>query len=205
MGGMTIARRGIIGAAAGLVAAPRMAWSAEGKPRVAMQTHLGLILLELEPDKAPLTTANFLRYAEPGRHDGAHIFRASRTEGAETTGLIEGRLSTNTTKLFPPIPHESTLKTGLKHLDGTISMARGAKGTARVDFFICCGPAPYLDADPTQPGDNEGYAAFGAVVEGLEVAHAILALPTPGVAHNPAMKGQILAPPVAITSLKKVA
>jgi peptidyl-prolyl cis-trans isomerase A (cyclophilin A) len=107
-------------------------------------------------------------------------------------------------KLFPPIAHESTLATGLKHLDGTLSMARFAPGTAAADFSICCGDAPYLDADPTLPGDNLGYAAFGQVIEGMDVARAILAMPTTGVALNPAMQGQILDPPVKIVSARRV-
>ena len=90
-------------------------------------------------------------------------------------------------------------------LDGTLSMARGALGTAQIDFSICCGPAPYLDADPTAPGDNAGYAAFGQVIEGMDVARAILALPTPGVAQNPVMQGQMLDPPVPIVSMKRMA
>ena len=80
-------------------------------------------------------------------------------------------------KLLPPIAHESTLMTGFRHVDGTISMARDAVDTATADFFICIGPAPYLDADPNRPGDNAGYAAFGQVVEGMDVVRGILALP----------------------------
>ena len=106
-------------------------------------------------------------------------------------------------KLFPPIAHESTTQTGLSHQDGTISMARYAPGTATADFFICAGPAPYLDANPGAPGDNAGYAAFGQVVEGMDVVRAIMALPTNGVALNPAMQGQILSPPVAIVTMRR--
>ena len=107
------------------------------------------------------------------------------------------------TKLFPPIAHESTTVTGLKHLDGTLSMARFAPGSATSDFSICCGDAPYLDAHPEAPGDNLGYAAFGQVVEGMEVARAILALPTTGAALNPAMQGQMIDPPVRILSARR--
>ncbi|WP_204313503.1 peptidylprolyl isomerase, partial [Klebsiella michiganensis] len=62
---------------------------------------------------------------------------------------------------FPPIRHESTTKTGLKHLAGTLSLGRFAPGTATNNFFICASPQPYLDAHPGAPGDNLGYAAFG--------------------------------------------
>jgi len=83
-------------------------------------------------------------------------------------------------------------------------MARFAPGTAVSDFTICCGDAPYLDAHPEAPGDNLGYAVFGQVSEGMDVVRAILALPTTGVAQNPAMEGQIIDPPVVILSARRV-
>ncbi len=82
-------------------------------------------------------------------------------------------------------------------------MAREAPGTAVSDFFICCGPALYLDANPGAPGDNLGYAAFGRVVDGMEIARAILAQPTTGAARTPEMQGQMLDPPVPILSMKR--
>ena len=196
-----IGRRGVIAGAGLMLAASAFAQAA--KPRVVIETGQGRMMLELEAQKAPVTVANFLRYVDSGRYDGASIYRASRAPGAPTIGIIEGGLQNDRAKLFPPIAHESTAMTGLAHGDGTISMARDAPGTATADFFICCGPAPYLDAQPGAPGDNAGYAAFGAVVEGMDVARAILALPTPGKATNPAMEGQMLDPPVPITAMKR--
>jgi peptidyl-prolyl cis-trans isomerase A (cyclophilin A) len=196
-----IARRNVLAAAAMLVTGPAFA---QAKPRVAVQTGKGLMVLELEAGKAPITVANFLRYVDAGRYDGASIYRASRAAGAPTIGIIEGGLQNDPAKLFPPIAHESTTMTGLAHVDGTISMARDAPGTATADFFICCGDASYLDAHSDAAGDNAGYAAFGTVVEGMDVARAILALPTPGKALNPAMQGQILDPPVPIVSMKRM-
>jgi peptidyl-prolyl cis-trans isomerase A (cyclophilin A) len=107
-------------------------------------------------------------------------------------------------KLFPPIAHESTLVTGLKHVDGAISMARLAPGTAQSDFTICCGESPHMDAKPESEGDTLGYAAFGQVVEGMEVARAILASPRNGPAPSPVMQGQMLDPPVKILSARRV-
>lgn len=172
---------------------------------MAVQTDRGLIVLKLAADRAPITVANFLRYVDTGRFDRSTFYRASRAPGAPTVGLIEGGLQNDPARLLPPIPHESTLATGLAHKDGTISMARGALDSATADFFICSGPAKYLDANPGAPGDNAGYAAFGEVVEGMDVVRTILGLPTPGVARNPLMQGQILDPPVAIISMKRVA
>ncbi len=193
-------RRTVLAAAGALVAAPALARTVAGRPWVALTTAKGVIMLTLAADKAPVTAANFLRYVDAGRLDGSSFYRAVRSQGAPGVGLIEGGLQNAPGKLFPPIAHEPTTLTGLSHLDGTISMARYAPGTATADFFICAGPAPYLDAHPGAPGDNAGYAAFGQVSAGMDVVRAIMALPTNGVARNPAMQGQILSPPVAILS-----
>ena len=168
-----------------------------------MLTDKGAIVLELEPAKAPLTSANFLRYVDARRFDGASFYRASRDKENPSVGLIEGGLQNDPARLFPPIAHESTTQTGLRHVNGTISMARYAPGTATADFFICVGPAPYLDADPNETGDNAGFAAFGQVVEGMDAVKVILALPTNGFARNPVMRGQILSPPVAIITARR--
>ncbi len=173
-------------------------------PRVALQTGLGLIVVELRTDRAPITTANFLRYVDGSRYDGASFYRASRAPSAPTTGLIEGGLQNDPAKLLGPIAHESTARTGLRHEDGVISMARETPGTATADFFICSGPAAYLDAHPQAAGDNAGYAAFGRVVVGMEVVRTILASPTGQEARNPVMRGQMLDPPVPILTARRV-
>ena len=203
MPNLTIQRRTLLAAAGALAAGHALAQTPGGKPKVIVQTDHGTLVLELEQEKAPITADNFLRYVDTGRYDGATIYRASRAGGTGPVGLIEGGLQNDPEKLLPPIAHESTLTTGLRHLDGTISMARYAPGTATADFFICVGPASYLDADPNASGDNAGFAAFGSVIDGMDVARAILALPTNGVARNPVMQGQILDPPVAILSMKR--
>jgi peptidyl-prolyl cis-trans isomerase A (cyclophilin A) len=197
----TATRRHLLAAAAALVAGPALAQSA--RPRVRLETEKGVIVVELTDDKAPITVANFLRYVDAGRMNGAEFFRAVQAPGAPDIGFVQAQV-TDPTKLFPPIAHESTTATGLKHLDGTLSMARFAPGTAAAAFTIMCGDAPHMDADPTAPGDNQGYAAFGQVVEGMDVVRIILGLPTGGAALNPVMAGQILAPPVKIISARRV-
>ena len=194
-------RRHLLAAAAALAAGP--VWAQPARTRVRLQTDKGVIVAELADDKAPLTVANFLHYVDSGRMDGAVFYRASRAPGAPTVGLIEAGVK-DPAKLFPPIAHESTLATGLKHLDGTLSMARFAPGTATSDFSICCGDAPYLDAHPDLAGDNVGYAAFGQVTEGMDVARTILAMPTTGAASNPTMQGEMIDPPVRILSARRV-
>lgn len=200
-----IHRRSLLSAVGSLAAGPALAQSPASGARVEVQTDRGLIVLGIELGKAPITAANFLRYVETGRFDGSSFYRASRAPGSTTTGLIEGGLQNDPARLLPPIAHESTLVTGLSHQDGTISMARDGPGTATADFFVCAGASPYLDAHPGAPGDNAGYAAFGRVVQGMEVVRAILALPTTGEARNPVMRGQILDPPVAIRTMRRLA
>ena len=207
-----IDRRRLLAAGAALGADPALggpAWAqtaparpAPARPRVRLETAMGAVVLELAAVEAPVTVANYLRYVDARRYDGTAFFRASQAPGAPTVGFIQAGIK-NAAKLFPPIAHESTLQTGLKHGDGVISMARLEPGSARSDFTIICGPAPHMDADPAAPGDNRGYAAFGRVVEGMEVVRAILAAPRNGPAPTPVMQGQMLAPPVRIVSARR--
>lgn len=201
----SINRRRLLAAAAALGAGSTLthaAWAQPARPRVRLQTEMGVIVLELAADVAPVTVANYLRYVDARRYDGTAFFRASQAPGAPTVGFIQAGIK-DAKKLFGPIAHESTTQTGLKHLDGTISMARLEPGTARSDFTICCGPAPQMDANPAAPGDNAGYAAFGQVVEGMEVVRAILAAPRGSAAPTLVMAGQILNPPVKIASARR--
>jgi peptidyl-prolyl cis-trans isomerase A (cyclophilin A) len=170
---------------------------------VNLRTGQGLIVLELFADKAPITSANFLAYVDARLYDGATIYRALHTPGAPTTGLIQGGARLDPARAIAPIAHESTRQTGLSHKDGALSLARRAPGTATSDFFICVGDAPYLDADPGAPGDNLGFAAFGHVADGMDIARRILALPTSPTAGGPDMAGQMLDPPVPIVSARR--
>lgn len=177
------------------------AWAQTPVLRVRLATNEGAMTAELYPDKAPLSVGNFLRYADHGLFDGSAFYRAMKTPGAPSTGLIQGGARTEP---FAPIAHEPTSKTGLKHTDGTLSLARRELGSARSAFFICVGDQPYLDADPSLPGDNLGFAAFGRVMDGMDVARKILGLPTSLKAEVPEMAGQMLDPPVKILSVRRV-
>jgi peptidyl-prolyl cis-trans isomerase A (cyclophilin A) len=169
-----------------------------GTVRVRIDTSLGHITLDLEAKKAPLTTANFLRYVDQKRYDKATFYRCSRPPNATDYeyGVAQGGLQNDPKLILPPVAHESTTKTGLKHLNGAISMGRRAPGTATSDFFICVGDQAYLDADPTQKGDNLGFACFGYVVEGMETVKKILALPVSPTAGVGVMKGEMLKKPL---------
>lgn len=172
--------------------------------RVAIETVAGTITVELYPDKAPVTVANFLRYVDEARFDGKDFYRTVRPDYAPASGLIQGGVHGDPARVLPPIAHEPTGRTGLRHRDGTISMPRRELGTADGEFFICLGESPWFDENPIKPGDNQGYAAFGQVVGGMDVVRAIHAMPThPTEGEAYGMKGQILEPPVAIVSARR--
>jgi len=176
----------------------------EGIVRVRLDTSLGTLILDLNQAKAPITVANYLRYVDQGRFDGASFYRASKVPNDDTQGLIQGGVQNDPKRVLRPIAHEPTSRTGLTHTHGAISMGRHAPGTATSDFFIILGDATYLDADPTQPGDNLGFAAFGHVVQGMDVAAKILTAPTSPTAGVGVMKGEMLARPVTILRARRV-
>jgi peptidyl-prolyl cis-trans isomerase A (cyclophilin A) len=196
-------RRTLLAAGLALAAHPAIAAETPATVRVTMKTGLGVILIDLNLARAPITAGNFLRYVDGHRYDGESFFRASNVKGAPGMGLIEGGVRSSAAKVFKPIAHESTAKTGLTHKDGAISLARNAPGTATSDFFICIGDMTNLDADFTKPGDNQGFAVFGQVADGMDVVKAILAAHTSPTAGIGPMKGEILSPPIPIVSVRR--
>ena len=168
--------------------------------RVRLSTSEGDILVELDGRRAPVTTANFLAYVDRNSFDGTVFYRASRTRGSQGRGFIQGGIRRAARRSLPPIAHEPTSATGLRHRDGTISMARAAPAGAMGDFFITVGAMPAMDA---QRGDDEGFAAFGRVVEGMDVVRRILAMETVEGAGRGAMRGQMLAEPIRIVSARR--
>ena len=168
--------------------------------RVALDTGLGRIVLELDQGRAPVTTANFLRYVDGKNLDGQTFYRAMKVgEG----GLIQGGVRSDARKLFPPIAHEATSQTGLKNVAGAIVMANGGPGTARSDFFILVDDQPAFDAGHPQ-GDANGFAVFGKVVEGMDVVRKILDAPVSATKGEGVMKGQILEPEVRIVKAERL-
>lgn len=183
--------------------APAPAVPAPAPALVRLTTPLGVIGIEVDRARAPITAANFLRYVEGRRLDGTVFYRAYRQ--GETGGLVQFGVRGDPRRVLPKIAHEPTTQTGLSHSDGAISMARGAPGSADGDFFIIVGDGMRgLDARPDAPGDNLGYAVFGRVVEGMDVVRAILASPTSPTEGEGVMRGQMLAPPIAIVGARRV-
>lgn len=171
---------------------------------VRLDTDEGAITLALDARRAPVTTANFLRYVDEKRLDGTFFYRAAPTPGTRGRGLIQGGVHRVYRRMLPGIEHEPTSRTGLRHVDGAVSMARLAPGTATGDFFITVGAMPSMDAPAGGKGSDVGYAAFGRVTGGMDVVRDILAAPTIADAGRGAMRGQMLARPVKIVSAKRV-
>ena len=177
-------------ASTGVAPAERPAPKADLVP-VAIETSLGRIVVALDRGRAPLTTANFLSYVDSGKLDGESFYRAMRYGDG---GLIQGGITSDGRKIGAPVAHEPASQTGITHKAGTISMANFGPGTARSDFFILTTDIPAFDAN---------FAAFGHVVEGMEVVKAILASPVSSTKGEGPMKGQMLEPVVKIVEAER--
>ncbi len=175
-------------------------------PRVALNTGLGTIVLELDAKHAPVTSANFLRYVDQRRFDGIVFYRVMRLPyGDPPSGLIQAGVRYDPKRVLKPIAHEPTSQTGVLHKAGAISMARFAPGTATGDFSILLSDMPGLDADAKNPDADAaaGYAAFGHIVAGMDVARKIFDAPLDPVKGEGVLKGQMIAAPVKIVTARR--
>ncbi|WP_188065684.1 peptidylprolyl isomerase [Sphingobium sp. KCTC 72723] len=170
-----------------------------GNVRVAIDTSVGRIIVAVDTRRAPLTSANFLTYVDDGRFDGVTFYRAARRKSAPQLGLIQGGIDSDARRSLPPVAHEPTSRTGIRHLDATLSMARPDRpNSAMGNFFITVGPTPNMDAR----GSYIGYAAFGHVVAGMDVVKKILAVPT--CCGSGPMRGQMIVKPITILRAKRL-
>lgn len=166
---------------------------------VDMETSLGRVLIAVDAVHAPITAANFLRYVDGGLYDGGRFHRTVRP-GTETNTAVPIQVIQASraprTPGFPAIRLERTSSTGLKHVDGAVSMARSGPDSATSDFFICIGDQPALDDGGARNKDGLGFAVFGRVTAGMEVVRRIHAAPVfPG--------SQDLQPPVPIVTMRR--
>lgn len=168
-------------------------------PRVALDTTAGTIVLALDAAAAPISTCNFISYVVTGDYDGGTFFRTvareTNTASRYPIDVIQAatpRGSDDASR--PPITLERTRDTGLRHTAGAVSMARDGPDSARSSFFIVTQDTPSLDFGGGRNPDGQGFAAFGAVVEGLDVARRIQRMP--------ANSEEQLMPPVAIRSAR---
>ena len=152
--------------------------------QVRIETELGDIVIELYADKAPVTVANFLRYVDQHRYDGGSFYRAVTlrnqlpAEQQPQIEVIQGGIDADSLKRLPPIAHETNDRSGIRHTDGVISMARGAPGSASSEFFIVIGNQPALDFGGKRNPDGQGFAAFGRVLQGMDVVRRIQQMPS---------------------------
>jgi peptidyl-prolyl cis-trans isomerase A (cyclophilin A) len=171
--------------------------------KIRILTEAGGIILELYPDKAPVTVSNFLQYVDEKRYDGAVFYRVVRMDNQPVSKVkievIQGGLDKDSTKRLAPIVHEITRKSGLKHVDGTLSMARTTPGSAGSEFFICINNQPELDFGGLRNPDGQGFAAFGQVIEGMDTVRKIQAGQT---GENE--KIQLLKHPVKIKTVRRL-
>jgi peptidyl-prolyl cis-trans isomerase A (cyclophilin A) len=176
-----------------------------GEVAVRLTTGVGDIVLAIDTQHAPVTSANFLKYVDGHFYDGGRFHRATRPDNytpappnRPAMEIIQAGINpARRAEGFPPIPLERTSVTGLKHVTGTVSMARGTGAdTATSDFFILLDDQPSLDFGGMRFDDGQGGAAFGRVVSGLDVVRKIQ--------HEP-VEAQALKPPVPILSASRVA
>jgi peptidyl-prolyl cis-trans isomerase A (cyclophilin A) len=173
---------------------------AEENPKVLIKTELGNITVEIYEKDAPITAANFLKYVDSKLYDGGTFYRVVTMDNQPNNDVkievIQGGLGFGESeKRFPPIEHETTEKTGIKHKDGVISMARSKPGSASSEIFICINDQPELDFGGKRNPDSQGFAAFGKVIEGMDIVRKIQIQPE---------EGQMLDPKIRIYSIERI-
>lgn len=172
----------------------------KGIVRVVIETEVGAVTAELDSARAPATVANFLRYVDGGFYSGGRFHRTVRADNqprdSVRIAVIQGGADpARGSSSFPPIALEPTSVTGMRHVNGTLSMARGGPNSATSDFFICVGPQPALDFGGHRNLDGQGFAAFGRVTKGMKVVRAIQVAPA---------EAQKLAPPIKILGVRRI-
>ena len=183
-----------------LISTASIRTQAQDGPIIGIDTELGRIDVALDVSRAPATVANFLRYADSAWYDGGSFFRTVTMQNQPNDSIrimvIQGGVTADHQDGgWAPIHLEDTRTTGLRHLDGTISMARSSPHSATWSFFICVGDQPELDFGGKRNPDGQGFAAFGRVVKGMDVVRRINASPA---------VGQSLKPPIRIDRISRV-
>ena len=176
--------------------------------RVRVQTELGDIVIEVDPIKAPITTANFLKYVDAGHYDGGTWHRTvkmdNQPESTIKIEVIQAGVNPDKAKSgFEAIALERTNKTGILHKDGVVSMARGAPDSATSGWFICINDQPSLDFGGMRNPDGQGFGAFGRVVTGMDVVRKIQAAPS-SANRTTNTEAQRLTPPIKILKVARL-
>ena len=182
---------------------------AQSKPvRVRVQTDLGDILVEVDPARAPVTTANFLKYVDAGHYNGGVFHRTVKMDNQpESTIKIEviqaGVNPDRSKEGFGAIALERTNVTGILHKDGVVSMARGAPDSATSGWFICINDQPSLDFGGMRNPDGQGFGAFGRVVSGMDVVRKIQSAPS-STNRTTNTEAQRLTPSITVLKVARV-
>lgn len=189
--------------AAPLAAQQAPAPAAAPLPRVALETTAGRFVIEADTAHAPISAGNFLKYVDGKRLDGVTFYRVAKV--ADHFGFVQFGPDGDGKRILPPIKHEPTTLTGIKHTDFTVSTARLEPGSARGEFTISIGDQPSFDADPSKPGDNLGYAAFGHVVEGRDTILKVFNAPvSPTATMRGAFKGEVPVERIKILTARRL-
>ena len=173
----------------------------EPGPRARARPSSATSSLEVDAKRAPNTAANFLRYLDAGHYDGGTFHRTVKMDNQPDSPVkievIQAGVNPDRAKDgFPPIPLERTSVTGLRHTDGAVSMARGQADSATSGWFICINDQPSLDFGGARNPDGQGFAAFGRVVQGMDVVRAIQRAPN--------TEAQVLTPPIKIIKVTRL-
>ena len=172
-----------------------------------ISTYAGSIDVEVFPEHAPLSACDFLAYVDAGLYEGASFYRVVRYDndrGSPKIEVIQGGVRDDA-KARAPIPHESTRTTGLEHVDGALSLARGAVGTgSAAAFFIVIGDQPALDYGAARNPDGQGFAVFGRVVRGMDIVRRIHRMKSDLPTDDEYLRGQMLNQPVRISKATRV-
>ncbi len=172
------------------------------RPYVALVTDLGTITVRLEDKRAPITAKNFLRYVDSKRMDAFKFYRTTKSWGPGNS-IVQAGNRGDARLNYPPIAHEPTKTTGLTNCKGALSMARLNPGDATTDFFLLLSDIKGFDSD-SPGGDGAGFAVFGEIVSGADVAAKIFEVPVSPTAGDGVMKGQMIEPMVSIKSARRV-
>ena len=182
-----------------LLLAGSLALAQQGPVPIIIETEMGVIEAEIDTVHAPISGNNFLKYVDAGLFDGGQFHRTVKINpdnqlNNEVKIEVIQAARREGTEGFPAIPLERTSTTGLSHKDATLSMARDKPDSGTSHFSICIGDQPPLDFRGKRNPDGQGFAAFGRVVQGMDVVHKI---------HSAPFQEQRLTPPIKILHIRR--
>lgn len=179
-------------------------------PQVDLHTNHGVIRIELNDERAPLSAANFLEYVKSGHYDGTVFHRvipAFVVQGGGWTPEFVERAKLDAAAGHPDVPIINEWQNGLKNVKGTIAMAReAAPDTATREFYINVADNAKLDTAREKTG-NAGYAVFGRVIRGMEVVEIIrtgATGPREDIKVDDGSMNDVPLHPIVVTSVRRV-